>query len=193
MDCDVLVKNQDPVLDLKALKTYLRVDFGVEDPLIQRLLAAAQGIVESHIGQSLLVVTYGQTFSPQGVFMDDRPLRFEGGAQPLRGVRLMKTPIRSLDHVTVDGVPMVLDTVFFENARGEGKVFLPQLSPFRQLRVEYKAGLVSHPDLLPEGIRQALLRLVGHLYENRGEGTSLDFPIQGMTAQLLAPYRFMRL
>ncbi|MGN6548287.1 MAG: head-tail connector protein [Pararhizobium sp.] len=147
---------------LAEAKAHLRVETGDEDALIASLLTAATDHVEVETGLALM---------SQGwrLCLDDWP---RDGI-----VRLRRTPVRSVDTVTVydaDGVAADLDVsgaVLDGHGRPARLCLPPALRPGRTLNgieIDFTAGFGETSADVPETLKRAILLHVAHLYEFRG-------------------------
>jgi uncharacterized phiE125 gp8 family phage protein len=64
------------------------------------------------------------------------------------------------------------------------------LRTYLSMSIEFKAGYGDAKEDVPEGIRQAILQLIGFLYQNRGDCSSKALEDSG-TKAVLTPYVFM--
>lgn len=165
---------------------HLRIDSRLENSYVADLIKAARHYVEQYTYRSLITQSWTATF-------DDflaLPLRF-GDVSSLT----------SLTYVDTDGVTQTLSTSIYELARENGRQIVRmqynQVWPARRVHpdnitVVYVAGYGAAA-AVPQAIKQAMLMLIGHWFENRetvniGTTTSeLSFTVDA----LLAPYRFI--
>jgi len=181
----------EPVTRNEA-KAHLRVDISDDDTLIDGLITAARVHVEQHLKRALVTQTWD--------------LVLDGF--PGREARLPLPPLASVTSVTytddeggagsVDAGEYVVDT-----DREPGRVVLKSggtwpavtLREAAGVRVRFVAGY-GNAAAVPGPIKQAILLLVGTLYENRedtlvAQGVTvmrLPFGVQA----LLMPYRVIR-
>lgn len=163
-----------------AAKSYLRIDTDPDDALFASLLAAAVRHAETFINQLIL--------RREGV---DR-LAVNGGWQ-----RLGATPVVAVTSVLglpPDGPPVALPMDAYAldiDGRGDGWIRL--LAPGSAVRVDVtlEAGIATDWSLIPDPLRLAVLRLVGHLYSHR-DATDDPGPPAAVAA-LLRPWRRIRL
>ncbi|SDT98968.1 head-tail connector protein [Stappia sp. ES.058] len=179
---------QEPVT-LEEARAHLRVSGTEEDPLISGLIAAARQHLERATRRAL--ITQGWR-----LYLDAWP--------PGRIIRLPVAPVFSVDGITVydgEGLPVVLTAADF---RLDGHAEPPRLrvaaaapaamSGFNGIEVEFTAGYGADGDAVPPALRQAILVLVAHWFDNRAAGFDLAtaaVPV-GWSA-LLEPYRMLRL
>ena len=188
---------QEPVSQTEA-KLHLRVEHEDENTLIDALIAAARQHVEAVTGRALLTQTWDLVLP----------------GFPLSGViELPKAPLQSVTSITYvdpDGVLRTLDPSQYlvQTPAGPhaapGRITRPpnvawpatEASRLDAVMVRFVAGYGSSGADVPEAIRQALLLLIGHWYENReavsgavGGAAMADVPF-GAEA-LLTPYRLI--
>ena len=182
--------SEEPVT-LQEAKSHLRVDAADDDALITSLITAARETVE-HITRRALVT---QTWD---YFLDAFPSGDELALPlpPLRAVTSITYKDKDGNVSTFDASNYVVDT-----ASEPGRVVLKSsatwpsatLWPASAVTVQFDAGYGGAADV-PQAIKQGLLLLVGHLYENREAivpGTVLREIPMGVDA-LLWPYRVLR-
>jgi uncharacterized phiE125 gp8 family phage protein len=155
---------------LAEAKSHLRVDLNDDDTLINALITAARQMAEEYTRRAFITQTWEATFLPLGV--------------PYRGIRLSRPPVQQIVSITVDG--QTLDPTKYE-LLDDWIEFDPKPLPQDKIVIRYNAGYGSAADV-PSPIKQAILQIVGHLYENR---ESQDMP--GLAVNLLQPYRVMML
>jgi len=167
-----------PALDIIDTKDFLRVDTQDENDLISSLILVAESRCEDYLNRALITQTWTTT-------MD----RFPMGDY----IELYNTPVQSItsvnyfltDHTetTFPGTEYYLATDLLK--LNYSKVWpTATLRPADAVVVEYITGYgLTHTDL-PAGIKQGLLHLVAHLYENREE----DTPMPAMIKSLWDPY-----
>lgn len=183
---------EEPVSVAEA-KAHLRVDTAEDDTLIGFLITAAREHVEAHCRRALITQTWD-------LFLDRWP---RGGEIVLPRARLVS--VTSVQYHDEDGGTSVFSAANYAvDAAGEpGRVRLQAgaswpsvgLRPVNGVQVRFVAGYGA-ATAVPRGIRQAVLLLVGALYENREEvivaqGVSIGVLPFGVKA-LLAPHRVYR-
>ena len=156
----------EPV-SLDEAKDHLRVDLADDDGLIGGLITAAREYVERICRPRLALVT--QTW--QWV-ADDWPASdtLELRPWPLRSVTAIKYTSQAGVTATFASSNYVVDT-----ASAPGRLRLKTTAswpgdPLRELNgltVEFTAGFGDSGRDVPQQLRQAILMLVGHWYENR--------------------------
>ena len=176
----------EPVSLVEA-KAFLRLDSDAEDGLLATLIAAARLHIESVSGRALLRQTWR-------LVLDRWPAE--------RVVSLPVTPLISIEAVTAfdeqgDDHAVPVGQFLTEPERlllpraVEG---MPDLRERLGLEIDYVAGFGEAADVPPD-LKQALLVLVGHWFENRdavlvaGAGAVIPFGFD----RLVASYRKVRL
>jgi uncharacterized phiE125 gp8 family phage protein len=183
---------EEPVSVAEA-KAHLRVSTAADDALIGSLIVAAREHVEARCRRALMTQVWD-------LYLDAFPAGEE--------IELAMPPLRAVESVTffrddgTSGTVAALDYVV-DTASEPGRVRLVEGAswPSAELRVvngfqvRFSAGY-GGASAVPQGIKQALLLLVGALYENREEvivaqGVSVGVLPFGVRA-LLSPFRVMR-
>ena len=183
---------EEPV-SVEEAKAHLRVSTAADDALIGSLIAAAREHVEARCRRALVTQVWD-------LYLDAFPAGEE--------IELAMPPLRAVESVTFfrdDGTSGVMSSLeYVVDAVGEpGAVVLAkgagwpsaELRPRNGVRVRFEAGYGGAEDV-PRAIRQAVLLIVGALYENReqvivAQGVNLALLPFGIEA-LLAPFRVMR-
>lgn len=174
---------EEPVT-LEEAKTQCRVDIDDDDDLIASLIVAARQWCEKHDWRAYITQTIDYRCNQWPA--DDY---FELPRPPLQAVNSVK-------YYDVDNAEYTLDPALYDvdyyNTPGGFYLHYNQNWPATQLRlrnaikVNYTAGYGAAEDV-PETIKQAMLLLIGHWYENRENSTvgavnrSIEF---GVTALL---------
>jgi len=189
-----LVLTAAPALEpvsVSEAKAYLRIDSAIEDPVVASLILAAR----LHIEGALDIAMVMQSWS---LFLDCWP---EEGR-----VSIPLGPLKSVDAVRVYDGHDVAQTVSPESyvvdlstlrprlVRRPGTVFPGPGRPANGIEIALTAGYGETPDKVPQPIRQAVLMLAAHWYEER-EPVVFDRPdeLPHGVADLLKPFRQVRL
>lgn len=179
----------EPVTTSEA-KAHMRVDTTADDTYIGTLITVARQNVEAHLRRALINQTWELVLDefPLGVFRLPKP--------PLASVT-------SIKYTDEDGVEATFSSAkYLVDADSEpGRVVLKNgeswpavtLQEANAVRVRYVAGYGAAGSNVPQAIRQAILLVIGSLYENRedvlvAQGVSIGTLPFGVEA-LLAPYR----
>ena len=179
----------EPVSASEA-KSHLRVDTTADDTLIGTLITAARQHVENHLRRALITQTWElvmDAFPAGDVIRLPRP--------PLVSVTSIKYTDEDGNESTFSSAAYVVDT-----DSTKGRVVLKSgetwpsdtLAAANGVRVRYVAGY-GEASAVPRPIRQAILLLIGTLYENResvlvAQGVTVAQLPFGVEA-LLMPYR----
>lgn len=147
-------------LTVETVKAHLRVDIDTEDALFDLYIAAAREKCEMSSRRALITQT----------------LEAVVDAWPADGyLRLPRPPLQAITwvkYLDADGVEGAW-TDYQVDARSEpGVVYFKSLPgaalfPSGAITVRYTAGYGDAPSEVPGGLRQAMLMLIGHWYENR--------------------------
>lgn len=172
-------------------KSHLRVAHEEDDTLIAGLITSARLTVEA-ITRSALIT---QSWS---LILD------EWGSR--RTVTLPLVPIISIDAVGLwneAGGKVDVGSAFYHlGGSAPGKLALNRgqswPAPLRDnsgISIDFTAGFGEGADDVPDPLRQAILHLIAHWYENRGEASlsELTMPVPASVGELVGPYRQMHL
>lgn len=170
----------EPV-SLAEVKDHIRVTDASEDAFIAGALAAAVRAVEARGGLALMTQGWRLTLD----------------AAPDETLILPIAPVQSVDAVTVSGA--AVDPSAYEIATGSPgrlRMAAPWPAPANVIGdvvIDFTAGYAGVADV-PTPLRQAVMMLAGHFYENResaGEARVYTVPLS--VDALVAPYREFRL
>lgn len=168
---------------LAEAKAHLRVTHNADDAYITTLIKTARGSIEAQTGLGLI----SQGWS---VFLDDWP---EQGI-----IELPLAPVLDIADIKVHGEDetfAIIDPAHYY----EDKVSRPARIILRGSRHWAAPGRAANGiEILltigfasvPEPLREAVLQLVGHWHETRGDDTADDRPLG--VGQLIQPYRELR-
>lgn len=190
----------EPV-SLTELKSQARVDISDDDTLLSGLITAARQMAESMMNRSLITQTWRLTLDafPQAgmsVSYVDRPYSLPGNA-----ILLERAPIQSVTSITYKDMAGVTQTMSASDYATElngdvgritppfGKIWPIPLPQIGSVNVTFVAGYGASGASVPQPIKQAVLILATHLYQNRemvSYGRWADVPMS-VTA-LLDPY-----
>lgn len=169
----------EPAVSLSEAQGFVRVETGEEEAILAGLIRTASALCEAFLQQVVIARD----------FTEEVPL--SGDWQ-----RLQLTPIRSIVQVELigdDGAASILPVGAYAidiDSSGDGWVRVISSGPGRRIRVTGVAGMTTDPNMVPEPIRQGVLRLVAYLFASR-DGLGGE-PPAAVTA-LWRPYRRMRL
>lgn len=181
---------------LADAKAHLRVTGTAEDSLLEAYIAAAVLHVEEVSGRALVDQEWTMTLDA-----------FPAGNGPIVIPRPPLTAITSITYVDSDGATQTLSAgdYLVDDASEPGAVTpaydvsWPVTRTQRgAVTVVFTAGVEAPEDesapLIPEPIRQAILLLVGHFYENREAISAAALTVVPMAVDaLLAPYRMVQI
>lgn len=179
---------ETPVSPTEA-KAHLRVETTADDTLIAGLIAAATAHLDGWsgiLGRCLVEQTWRQDYD------DFRSC--------LRLPLFPVLSITSVKYVDTDGVEQTVDSanyVLLNDERGayvefaDGYSFPALNVGSAAVRITYVAGYGA-ASAVPQAIKQAMLLLIGHWYENREAvivGTSQPSPLPLAVDALITPFR----
>lgn len=171
-------------ITLDEAKLHLKVDGADDNALISALITTARQLAERETGRAFITQTWE-------MYMDAAPLEIEIPKPPLQATGLS---IRVVDDLGAETV--VSDTLYDVDASENslGRVRLksscswPYHRGFASFIVEFKGGYGDAATAVPEALKQGVLQLVAHLYENRG---AEEIP-KGIKA-LFWPFKILRI
>lgn len=151
-------------LTLQEVKAHLRVDGEADDSLINSLILSARQYAEKHQSRALLTQTWELT-------LDEFP------AMPLS---LPLPPLQSVDEISytdyagnttvIDPADYVVDPASFlgriDHAFGKSWPSIT-LRSLGGVKITFTAGYGDTPADVPQMTKQAMLVLIGHMYEHR--------------------------
>lgn len=170
---------EEPV-SLDEAKLHLRIDHSEEDALIAGLIGAARRhIEETVLSRALITQTwelYLDRFPAKAIIKLPRP--------PLQSVESIKYTLEDGSEATFSASNYIVD-----NVSEPGRIVLKRdaswpadtLIPVNGVKVTFAAGYGDDPADVPDPIKQAMLLLIGDLYENREE----SIVVQGLQVQRL--------
>lgn len=160
-------------ITLEEAKLHLRVDGTEENSLISALITAARQKAEEYTRRAFITQTW------------ELALDSASGK-----VYLPRPPVQTIDEIMLDGEMVAIENYIF---LGEN-VFCPKIPLYAAnpggLVIRYTSGYGYNATNVPSAIRRAILMLVAHLYEHRGDDVVEIPPIIKI---LLRPYRVMML
>jgi len=179
----------EPV-SLQEAKDHLRVDIDADNSYIQGLIQTARMMAEEITRRALITQTWR-------LLLDDFPLgdTIELPMPPLQSVT-------SLTYTDKDGSESTFAVANYEvdTDKEPGEIVLAYggswpgdtLQVTSPIEIEYVAGYGDQGTSVPEPVRQAILLIVGDLYENREDaGRQRIYPLPRGAKALLWPYRVM--
>lgn len=172
---------------LAEARAHLRLDGTEENPLVEALIAAARAALEAETRRAFVTQSWRLT-------LDDWPADL---------VRLPLAPVAAVTAVKVaslSGAMLPIDPGFYETdlagepprlAAKRGQAWPMPATRLAGIAVDFTAGYGTAADV-PPPLKQALLLLVAHWFENRepaGSGNELPRTITA----LVAPWKRVRL
>lgn len=172
-----LILPDDALDDIRA---YLRIESDAEDPLLAALASAAIRHCEQFTGQIFLRRAITERLNTSSAWQ-----------------RLGATPVTAITGVTgipAEGAAFALAPENYAidlDLNHDGWVRVTQPGSAGRIDVSYQAGIAALWHDLPEVLRLAAMRLLGHLHAYRDESEDKGPP--AAVAALLRPWRRMRL
>jgi uncharacterized phiE125 gp8 family phage protein len=158
-------------ITVAEVKAQLRVEHNDDDMMIARLIEVAVAYVDARgvLGHAMMTQKWAQWMGPN----------------PSQAVSLSIGPVQDVTAVKYYDVDGVLQTDTLTNYQNFGTGFNSTIGPKDgfswpvaqnrpdAIRIEYRAGYGSVKTDGPQGIRHAMMLLVGHWYDNR-EQSQMD-------------------
>jgi len=158
-------------ITLSEVKDQLRVEGSDDDVILTRLIDVAVAYTDAKgaLGQAMITQKWGQWIN------STPPQTISLALGPVIGVTAVK-------YYDTDGV---LQTDTLSNYQITGPKFATIIGPKSgfnwpvtqdrsdAIRIEYQAGYGAAPTNVPQGIRHAMMLLIGHWYDNR-ENSQMD-------------------
>jgi len=183
------------------LADLLRLD-DYQEPTLKFLLESAVSSAIAYTGRAFLEQTYtiqwdgypGKGTPTKGIDVLHRiPDEWiELPYPPLLSVESVKTIDRDGLETLIDPTEYVLDLIN-QPGRLRFKNGYPALYSGDRLVIDYTAGYGDSPHDVPYAIRHGILVAAGYMYEHRGECSAASALMDSGAAQILQPYRMMRL
>ncbi len=158
-------------ITLTEVKAHLRLDTDVDDDLLGGLIAASTNMVEEYLGKTLIKKTWRLAVNSLG-----------DAQQQIKLPRCPLIEILSVSRLQPNGTshPIRRYSVDLYNLRPTLLCYSTQ-----SVEVVYEAGFGLVPKHVPAAIRQALIMLAVHFYENRSG--AMEIPM--LVKTLLAPFK----
>lgn len=147
---------------LTEAKAHCRIDTTADDTLVSSLITAARAWCESRIGQCLMPATYRlklDRFCGHEIELPYPPLTAVSSIAYVDSAGSAQTLSSALYAVDTDSKPGRVSPVYAE-------VWPTTREQLQAITITYTAGYAS-ASVVPQSIKQAILLLVGHWYENR--------------------------
>lgn len=164
----------EPIVTLSEAQAFARVETGAEEAVLAGLIRSASGLCEAFLGQVVIARSFAEQLPASSDWQ-----------------RLKVAPVRSIDGVQQDGVPLPATAYAADiDSSGCGWVRITDSIVAGPIEVIGSAGMALSQNGVPEPVRHGVLRLVAHLFAAR-DGDGGEIPA-AVTA-LWRPYRRMRL
>jgi uncharacterized phiE125 gp8 family phage protein len=154
-------------LTVAEAKQHLRVEHSDDDSIIENLITSAREYVETYLDCTLMLTQYKMMLDmfPAHIELPKSPLSTVSGYDSVILTYTTDTEIKitlSSTEYRVDAhaVPAVLRTNY-------GDSWPAHLADYNSIEVTFWAGYGSTSASVPQRIRNAMLMLITHLYENR--------------------------
>ena len=156
-------------ITLAEAKNYLKVDSTDDDTLISNLIATAREMAEAESGQVFITRSIELVYdtAPDSIEIPYRPIQEVTKIETISEAGVKSTVSDSLYNVDVSG------TILPARIRLKTGCVWPEHRDFASFIITVKAGYGDAGANVPSPIRQAILQIIGHLYENR---TSQEIP-----------------
>lgn len=143
-------------------KNHLKVDSADDNVLISALITTARQLAERETNRAFITQTWQ-------MYMDSAPEEIEIPKPPLQQVIDIKVISEAGDESIVNST--LYDVDWSENSPGRVKLkswcSWPTHRGFASFIIEFKAGYGDAATDVPEALKQGILQLLSHLYENR--------------------------
>ena len=182
-------------LSLAEVLDHLKISAGTEDQYVTALITAARQWTEHYLRRQLLTATWL-------LELDKWPTAEEW---PGAWIRLDWPPVASVTHVKYYDTNGALQTLASSNYQVDvatlgGRIVLAsgaslptlQSTKIKAIQITFTAGYGAAASAVPMPIRQAMLLLIGDMYENREAQIVGTIVAENRTAMmLLGPYRYL--
>ncbi len=162
--------------DVGEAKEHLRVDESADDLLIARLILAARQDLDGREGRLMGVALMTQTWD---LYLDAFPMNeICLPLRPLQEIVSIKYDDTNGTEQTVSSTDYIVDIASYRGrvVLAPGKSWPAARDAINSVRVRFKAGYGNTPEAVPAIYRQAMLLLIGHLYEHRGDAEAPEPP-----------------
>ena len=177
-------------ITLAEAKIHIRVESDVtgDDDLISALIIAAREHCEAYTIRSLITQTLE-------LALDEFPCEIELSRHPVQSITSIKYLDSDSVEQTLSSANYTLDDYSFRHwaLLAYGESWPSTYASANAVKVRYVAGYGLAGDV-PAQIKQAMLLLIGHLYENREASAAINISeIPLSINMLLSPYRVIKL
>jgi uncharacterized phiE125 gp8 family phage protein len=169
----------EPV-SLAEAKAHLRVDTTDDDSLIKSLIIAARAYCENYTGRQFITATLKLTLDGFPDALDKNDLAGDGGYVIKDDAILMPRPrlisVTGITYIDMAGATQTLSSSVYkvDTQREPGRLGLAynQTWPIARdeinaVAITFAAGYGASANDVPQTVKQAMLLLIGHWYENR--------------------------
>lgn len=154
---------------LSEVQAYVRAETGVEEALLASLLRVASESCEAFLGQALLDRSFEEDLTGRCGW-----------------TMLGLQPVRSVTSVTREDGELLPSTAYEVDIDHDGRAFIRGLENLHRVTVSGVAGHGTDANVVPEPIRQGIVRLAAHLFANRD---SIDGDLPAAVTALWRPFR----
>jgi uncharacterized phiE125 gp8 family phage protein len=166
-------------ISLQEVKNYLRIEHNEDDMLIQSLITTSRHHIEQLTRRSIAIQTWELTLDS---FPDDE-------------IIIPLPPLKTINHITYikEGISQTLTSYDLDNVSEPARLkgdWPDTDNVMNAVKIEFIAGY----DTCPEPLKQAMLLLISHWYENRaivsfnGASHNIPFTVDALVSQ----YKILR-
>lgn len=160
-----------PIVELDAVKNYLKVENDLEDDLILSLIDAAEDAANKYMLRYIRKTTFEYFEQSSASTIELRRARFS-----------------SVDSVSILVGADWIETTDFEISSDSDIYGVVKLgTPHSACRIKFTVGY----DDVPPALKTAILMIIANMYENRGDDAEFSI-IPQMAKQILNGYRIIR-
>ncbi|GLU28767.1 MULTISPECIES: head-tail connector protein [Brucella/Ochrobactrum group] len=163
-------------------RAFLRISTDSEDDVLRRIIKTARELVEAETGLALV----------------DQTWRLRVDRWPRSGrLAIFKYPVKAVTAVVAyrpDGsaISMEPEEFMLQHGRRPQRVYMaqyPDAQTFCGLEVDFIAGFGETGVEVPDALKQAILTLTAHLYENRAGLDTAKAELPVMVGQMVDSWR----
>lgn len=163
-------------------RAFLRISTESEDEILRRIIKTAREMVEADTGLALV----------------DQTWRLRVDRWPRSGrLALFKYPVKLVTSVVAyrpDGSAIIMEPEEFmlQHGRRPQRVYMaqyPDAQTFCGLEIDFIAGFGETGVEVPDALKQAILTLTAHLYENRAGLAEVKTELPAMVGQMVDSWR----
>ena len=167
----LISKPTTPIVELDAVKNYLKVENDLEDDLILSLIDAAEDAANKYMLRYIRKTTFEYFEQSSASTIELRRARFS-----------------SVDSVSILVGASWIETTDFEISSDSDIYGVVKLgTPHSACRIKFTVGY----DGVPPALKTAILMIIANMYENRGDDAEFSV-IPQMAKQILNGYRIIR-